>query len=109
MGKLKRNTVAFERAVEYTGNIQKLSCDARFAISNMTAEFGGIAGIFEADDVTAAFIAKRTDIKSKSQSKVNFFFSDYKNKFDNNNNLKKKNSISVQILMLNMQQNMNLI
>lgn len=44
MGKLKRNTVAFERAVEYTGNLSALSCDARFAISNMTAEFGGIVG-----------------------------------------------------------------
>jgi homoaconitase/3-isopropylmalate dehydratase large subunit len=35
-GKLKRNTVAFERAVEYGGNIKPLSCDARFAIANMT-------------------------------------------------------------------------
>lgn len=36
LGKLKRNTVAFERAVEYGGNIKQLSCDARFAIANMT-------------------------------------------------------------------------
>ena len=42
-GKLKRNTVAFERAVEYGGNIKQLSCDARFAIANMTV--GGRSGI----------------------------------------------------------------
>jgi len=74
MGKLKRNTVAHERAVEYSGNIKKLSCDARFAISNMTAEFGGIAGIFEADDVTASFVAKRPDVKHKTGGK--FFRAD---------------------------------
>jgi homoaconitate hydratase len=107
MGKLKRNTVAFERVVEYAGNIKALSCDSRFAISNMTAEFGGIsiltfsflisnilfsnfvviffefyhfftffifsyltsgiAGIFEADEVTASYIAKRP-LKDRDQS-----------------------------------------
>lgn len=46
LGMLKRNTVAFERAVEYTGEgIKFLSCDSRFAIANMTTEFGGIAGV----------------------------------------------------------------
>lgn len=34
---LKRNTVAADRVVEYTGpGLKHLSCDARFAISNMT-------------------------------------------------------------------------
>jgi hypothetical protein len=34
---LKRNTVAAERVVEYTGpGVKYLSCDARFAIANMT-------------------------------------------------------------------------
>jgi homoaconitase/3-isopropylmalate dehydratase large subunit len=34
---LKRNTVAADRVVEYTGpGLQQLSCDARFAICNMT-------------------------------------------------------------------------
>jgi aconitase A len=34
---LKRNTVAAERIVEFTGpGLQYLSCDARFAIANMT-------------------------------------------------------------------------
>ena len=59
LGELKRNTVAFERAVEYTGpGLQYLSCDSRFAISNMATEFGGISGVCEADEITAAFIAK---------------------------------------------------
>lgn len=35
---LKRNTVAADRVVEFTGpGLQHLSCDARFAISNMCA------------------------------------------------------------------------
>lgn len=34
---LKRNTVAADRVVEYTGpGLKYLSCDARFAIANMT-------------------------------------------------------------------------
>lgn len=34
---LKRNTVASDRIVEYTGpGVKHLSCDARFAIANMT-------------------------------------------------------------------------
>ena len=62
LGELKRNTVAFERAVEWTGpGLKHLSCDSRFAIANMTTEFGGIAGVFEADEITAAYIAKRKD------------------------------------------------
>ena len=36
-----------------------MSCDARFAIANMTTEFGGIAGVFQADEITAAYISKR--------------------------------------------------
>ncbi|RKP33514.1 putative hydratase [Dimargaris cristalligena] len=69
LGKLKRNTVAMERAVEYTGpGLDFLSCDARFAIANMTTEFGGIAGVFEADETTAAFIAKRTNPEHKNSS-----------------------------------------
>lgn len=67
LGLLKRNTVAFERAVEWTGpGLKHLSCDARFAIANMTTEFGGIAGVFEADEITAAYIAKRKEAKYQS-------------------------------------------
>ncbi|CAG8534300.1 6672_t:CDS:2 [Cetraspora pellucida] len=69
LGELKRNTVAFERAVEYTGpGLKYLSCDARFAISNMATEFGGIAGVFEGDEITAAFIAKRKNPTHKNSA-----------------------------------------
>ncbi|GAB9465453.1 hypothetical protein Gpo141_00002860 [Globisporangium polare] len=59
LGILKCNTVAIGRCVEWGGNISALSCDARFAIANMTAEFGGIAGVFPADERTAAYIGAR--------------------------------------------------
>lgn len=69
LGELKRNTVAFERAVEYTGpGLKHLSCDARFAIANMTTEFGGIAGVFEADEITSAYIAKRKQPQHKNSA-----------------------------------------
>jgi len=59
---LGRNTVAMERSVEYRGDgVRQLSTDSRFAIANMTAEFGGLNGIFEADEVTAAWLAGRSD------------------------------------------------
>src|SRR5436305_9725287 len=59
---LGRNTVAMERSVEYRAEgVRQLSTDSRFAIANMTAEFGGLNGIFEADEVTAAWLAGRTD------------------------------------------------
>src|SRR5437870_2442312 len=59
---LGRNTVAMERSVEYRGEgVRQLSTDSRFAIANMTAEFGGLNGIFEADEVTAAWLAGRAD------------------------------------------------
>ena len=63
LGELKRNTVADGKVVEYTGpGLKYLSCDARFAISNMTAEFGGIAGVFQADEITAEYIARRESL-----------------------------------------------
>src|SRR5438067_7829992 len=61
LGMLGRNTVAMERSVEYRGEgVRQLSTDSRFAIANMTAEFGGLNGIFEADEVTAAWVAGRS-------------------------------------------------
>jgi len=60
LGKLKRNTVALGRAVEYGGpGMRYLSCDARFALANMATEFGALAGVCVADAVTAAALAKR--------------------------------------------------
>src|SRR6266446_3861197 len=62
LGLLGRNTVAMERSVEYRGEgAAQLSTDSRFAIANMTAEFGGLNGIFEADEVTAAWLAGRAE------------------------------------------------
>ena len=62
LGKLGRNTVALERSVEYRGpGARRMSTDMRFTIANMTAEFGGLNGIFEADEQTAAWLAGRTE------------------------------------------------
>jgi len=59
---LKRNTVALERSVEYIGPaVCGLSTDMRFTIANMTAEFGGLNGIFAGDAVTAAWLGQRTE------------------------------------------------
>ncbi|KAF2104217.1 aconitase iron-sulfur domain-containing protein [Rhizodiscina lignyota] len=66
---LKRNTVAADRVVEYTGSgLKFLSCDARFAISNMTTEFGGVTGIFVPDDTTRDFVERRKNPKYKKYS-----------------------------------------
>jgi homoaconitase/3-isopropylmalate dehydratase large subunit len=66
---LKRNTVAADRVVEYTGpGLKHLSCDARFAIANMTTEFGGITGIFVPDEVTQDFVNSRKNPRNKSNS-----------------------------------------
>ena len=62
LGDLGRNTVAMERSVEYRGAaVRKFSTDMRFTIANMTAEFGGLNGIFEADEEVAAWMAGRPD------------------------------------------------
>lgn len=62
LGLFKRNTIAFQRAVEYGGpGLQELSMDARFAIANMTTEFGGMGACFEADMITSAWISHRVD------------------------------------------------
>ncbi|KAI1469831.1 aconitase family protein [Daldinia caldariorum] len=66
---LKRNTVAADRVVEYTGpGLNYLSPDARFAIANMTTEFGGISGIFETDDITKSFIDSRKIARHRNSS-----------------------------------------
>ncbi|GIC92943.1 aconitase family protein [Aspergillus udagawae] len=57
---LKRNTVASDRIVEFSGaGAQYLSADDRFAICNMTAELGGITGVFVPDQITRDFVANR--------------------------------------------------
>ncbi len=60
LGLLQRNTVAMERSVEYRGPaVRDFSTDVRFTISNMTAELGGLNGIFEPDETVAAWLAGR--------------------------------------------------
>src|SRR5579859_4817771 len=54
LSELGRNTVAMERSVEYRGAAAgAFTTDMRFTIANMTAEFGGLNGIFEADEEVA--------------------------------------------------------
>lgn len=65
LGALGRNTVAMERSVEYRGDaVKRWSTDMRFTIANMTAEFGGLNGIFEADQTVAAWLSQRKDEKA---------------------------------------------
>src|SRR5215831_11720722 len=60
LGTLGRNTVAMERTVEYRGAAAHVfTTDMRFTICNMTAEFGGLNGIFEPDEQVAAWLARR--------------------------------------------------
>lgn len=62
LGTLGRNTVAMERSVEYRGEAaRRFTPDMRFTIANMTAEFGGLNGIFEADGTIAAWLDERPD------------------------------------------------
>ena len=65
LGALGRNTVAMERSVEYRGDaVKHWSTDMRFTIANMTAEFGGLNGIFEADQTVAAWVSQRKEEKT---------------------------------------------
>jgi aconitate hydratase/homoaconitate hydratase len=60
LGELGRNTVAMERTVEYVGDaLGHFSTDFRFTVANMTAEFGGLNGIFPPDQLTAELLSKR--------------------------------------------------
>jgi len=64
LGTLGRNTVAMERSVEYVGDaLEDFSTDFRFTVANMTAELGGLNGIFPADDCVADLLARRSDAK----------------------------------------------
>jgi homoaconitate hydratase len=60
LGELGRNTVAMERSVEYVGDaLVNFSADFRFTVANMTAEFGGLNGIFPADEQVADLLSRR--------------------------------------------------
>lgn len=72
LGLLKRNTIAFQRAVEYGGpGLEALSMDARFAIANMTTELGGMGACFEADEITMQWISSR---RSRQDRKGGSYF-----------------------------------
>ncbi len=60
LGILKRNTAAMERSVEYIGPaVSEFSTDMRFTIANMTAELGGLNGIFAPDEIVRAWVEHR--------------------------------------------------
>lgn len=67
LGDLRRNTVAMERSVEYRGSAARtFSTDMRFTICNMTAEFGGLNGIFEADAQVSQWLSQRGSEKGEA-------------------------------------------
>jgi 3-isopropylmalate dehydratase small subunit len=66
LGALGRNTVAMERSVEYRGEIAQFTPDMRFTIANMTAEFGGLNGIFEADHQISSWLDQRKAHKDEA-------------------------------------------
>lgn len=56
-------------AIEFTGSgIASLSIDERLAISNMTTEWGALAGVFPVDDVTLSWYEKAI----KKMDRLNF-------------------------------------
>lgn len=67
LGDLGRNTVAMERSVEYKGSLEQFTPDMRFTIANMTAEFGGLNGVFEADEQVARWLERRGEHKDEAR------------------------------------------
>jgi homoaconitase/3-isopropylmalate dehydratase large subunit len=66
---LRRNTVAADRIVEFSGpGLACLSIDARFAIANMCAELGAVTGIFATDEITLEYITRRRQKSHRSNS-----------------------------------------
>lgn len=77
LGTLRRNTVALERSVEYRGPaVRSFSTDMRFTIANMTAEFGGLNGIFEPDGMVAAWLASRSEQTEAELAEARYFRAD---------------------------------
>jgi homoaconitase/3-isopropylmalate dehydratase large subunit len=72
LGRLKRNTVASERIVEFMGpGCRYLSVDSRFAICNMCTEFGAVTGVFVPDEIARDFVDRRRR-KAYKQNSVYF-------------------------------------
>ncbi len=71
--RFKRNTVAFERTVEYGGDgLKYLSASDRGTLCNMGAEFGAMTSFVPADEVTVRFILNRRD-REFADSGAHFF------------------------------------
>jgi len=52
--------------IEFTGDgIQYLTIDERLTIANMTTEWGALAGVFPADEVTIAWLKRRAEFMAK--------------------------------------------
>lgn len=61
---------ALNAAVEFTGpGVASLSMDERFAVSNMTTEWGALVGWFPADEVTFAYLRSRLPVLEAQGSK----------------------------------------
>ncbi|BDQ01504.1 homoaconitase [Ignavibacterium sp.] len=53
-------------AIEFVGDgVKSLSVDERLAISNMTTEWGALAGVFPVDEITIQWLRNRADYISK--------------------------------------------
>lgn len=61
---------ALNAAMEFTGpGVASLSMDERFAVSNMTTEWGALVGWFPADEVTFAYLRSRLPVLEAQGSK----------------------------------------
>ena len=63
---LYNNDEVLNHVLEFVGDgIQALSIDERLTISNMTTEWGALAGIFPIDNITISWLKKRCEIINK--------------------------------------------
>ncbi|RHZ71610.1 hypothetical protein Glove_256g31 [Diversispora epigaea] len=60
----------------YCPGLKYLSCDARFTISNMATEFGGIAGVFEVDSLVALYPSPDNVVPAKTVEGKNWMVSE---------------------------------
>ena len=63
---LFNNDEVLNHAIEFTGEgVENLSIEERLTISNMTTEWGALAGVFIVDDKTINWLKKRAEFISK--------------------------------------------
>lgn len=57
-----KNDEVLNCAIEFSGSgVENLPIDARFTISNMTTEWGALAGVFPVDSITTLWLKKRAN------------------------------------------------